>query len=138
MLEILAGDTSGHPIPAAQVTVTLGASNPRCPSTTLSGTTDQTGHVTITIAAMGCVDTSPSAAVIKVNGVTIRLYSNVKSPDFDGVGGSGRVDLADLLIFAAEFNGGPAACHDYTNDSVTNLSDLVIFGEAFSHANHCP
>ena len=137
-LDIAVLNQSDLPMVGASVVVLLGASNPLCPTAVLAGTTDATGHVTITVDAMGCLDTSPLAGMIKANGVTIRAYVNVKSPDFDGASGNGRVNLADLLVFAAEFNGGPAGCHDYNNDNTTNLTDLVIFGQAFSHANHCP
>ena len=129
----------GAPIPNASVVVLLTARNPACPGAVLTGTTNASGIVTITIAASGCADATPSACVIKGNGVTLRSFVNCKSPDFDGAGGNGVVNLADLISFANEFNGNSVSgCHDYTNDNETNLSDLIPFGSAFSTAKHCP
>lgn len=130
---------SNQPIANASVVVLLTAANNICPAAVLTGTTNASGIVTITVAAGGCADGVPSAAVIKANGVTFRQYANCKSPDYDGAAGNGLCNLADLIAFSAEFNAlNPAGCHDYTNDSATNLSDLIIFGEGFSGAKHCP
>ena len=127
-----------QPMANAQVVVLLTSANPVCPGAVLNATTDSQGRCTMTIAAGGCSDGQPSVCVIKANGVTMRAYINAKSPDFDGARGDGVVNLADLIVFAREFNGqDPAGCHDYTNDNLCNLSDLTIFGEAFSRALHC-
>jgi len=132
-------NSSGNPINGASVVVILTASNPSCPAAVLTGTTNASGVVTITIAAGGCVDGIPSACVIKANGAPIRNFANAKSPDYDGAGGSGAVDISDLISFAAEFNGiNVPGCHDYTNDNLTDISDLIPFGSAFSTAKHCP
>lgn len=132
-------DPSFRPMVGAIVTVLLTPRNPACPGAVLSGTTDSNGTTAITIAAGGCADGLPSTCVVKVDGFTVRSYVNCKSPDFDGAAADGRVDLADLLSFAREFNGvTPPGCHDYTNDNQTDLSDLIPFGAAFSTAKHCP
>lgn len=132
-------NSSGAPIANASTVVLLTASNPACPAALLTGTTNASGVVTITIAASGCADGIPSACVVKANGVTIRSFVNAKSPDYDGAGGNGLVNLSDLIAFANEFNGiNVPGCHDYTNDNLTNLSDLIPFGAAFSTAKHCP
>ncbi len=128
-----------QPMANAQVVVLLTSNHPVCPGAVLSATTDSQGRCSITVAAGGCSDAQPSACLIKANGVTMRSYINVKSPDFDGAHADGVVNLADLILFSREFNGfAPAECHDYTNDNLCNLSDLTIFGEAFSRALHCP
>ncbi|MBK8229229.1 MAG: hypothetical protein IT349_01795 [Candidatus Eisenbacteria bacterium] len=122
----------------AQVSVQLTSANPLCPSGVLSGVTDSQGKLELDVAAGGCAHLTPQVGVIKANGVTIRSYVNVKSPDWDGATSDGLVNLADLLAFARQFNGQEAAeCHDYTNDGVCDLSDLTIFGGAFSSALHC-
>lgn len=129
----------GNALSNVSVVVLLTASNPTCPAAVLSGVTNGAGVLTLTIAASGCRNHQPSAAVVKANGVTVRTYVNCKSPDYDGSGGNGAVALPDLIAFANEFNGvTPAGCHDYTNDGVTGLSDLIPFGSAFSLARHCP
>lgn len=128
-----------EPVPDAAVVVYLTSLNPACPGAVLTGTTNAQGITTITVAAGGCADGVAGAGVIKANGVTIRSYVNVKSPDWDGARSDGVVNLADLISFAQQFNGiVPAECHDYTNDGVCDLSDLTIFGPAFSRGLRCP
>jgi hypothetical protein len=131
-------NSSDAPINAASVVVLLTATNPACPNAVLTGITNSSGVVTITVAASGCTDGVPSAGVWKANGVTIRQYVNVKSPDYDGASGNGQVNLSDLVNFSGQFNGLlPAICHDYNNDGDCGLEDLVVFGKAFSGAKKC-
>lgn len=128
----------GEPMADAAVVVLLTSATSACPGTVLTGSTSTAGVCTITLSASGCSGGSPGSGVIKANGITIRSYSNVKSPDFDGAGGNGVVDLADLLSFAAQFNGQhPAECHDYDNNHLCNLGDLVVFSGGFTTAKHC-
>lgn len=129
----------GDVIVGANVVVLLGAANPACTAAVLTGTTNGSGVTTITLGAGGCSHQVPGSGVIKANGVTIRSYSNVKGPDFDGAGGNKAVNLSDLVDFADQFNGvSPPQCHDYDNDGDTDVGDLTIFGAAFSGANNCP
>jgi hypothetical protein len=78
--------------------------------------------------------------VIRANGVTIREYDAVMSPDYagwDNVGLPDRSDLAmtpvDLAAFATAYQGGqgPASCHDYDNNGTTGPADLSVFVSAF-------
>lgn len=134
--EITVRNNVNAPIENAAVTVEVGASNPICPGAVLVGTTNSSGRCDIVLAGGGCVDQVALAGVIRANGVVIRAYSNVKSPDADG---NLRVDLADLVSFSAEFLGANQEdCHDYDNDEETGLSDLVLFSQAFVPGNHCP
>lgn len=64
------------------------------------------------------------------------------STDYDGGPCNRAVNLADLQQFSRYFNGtGPCPfgeCgHDYNNDGLCNLSDLVIFGAAYSWGISC-
>lgn len=132
---IVVRDNCGDPIASASVTVTLSERNPACNGTVLSGTTNDAGEVVLNLPASGCSHDVPLSGIIKANGLTIRSYSNVKSPDYDA---DGRVALPDLQQFAREFLGQtPDRCHDYDNDGQTRLQDLVLFSAAFSNANHC-
>ncbi|MFN8548976.1 MAG: hypothetical protein U0527_13675 [Candidatus Eisenbacteria bacterium] len=135
--QITIRNSLGNPIPGLSVVVLVTQlSLPMCSEFT--GVTDSQGHVDIVCGAAGCAHHVPGALVIKANGVTIRVYQNCKSPDFDGASGNGAVGLPDLIAFAREFNGqSPPSCHDYTNDGLCNLADLTIFGPAFSRALHC-
>ena len=138
ILTITVRNSDNNPIPNATVVVILTASNPACPNADLDATTDASGVATITVAASGCAHHVPGAGIVKANGVTIRSYDNVKSPDWDGAAGDGFTNLSDLVQFANEFNTiDPATCHDYTNDGACNLSDLIPFSEAFAGAKKC-
>ena len=138
-VEVVVRNQTGSPIADAAVVFQNLDNDLVCPSAVLSGTTDAAGRVRFTLAGGGCKSDVPLAAVIKANGVTIRNYSNVKSPDFDGSGADLVVNLADLVQFSAEFLGnGPAVCHDYDNNGTTDLGDLIIFSPAFVAGAHCP
>jgi hypothetical protein len=70
--------------------------------------------------------------------VTIRQFSNVKSPDYDGASGNLAVALGDLTQFSGEFLDNFAnECHDYDNNGNTGLEDVIIFGTPFTGAASC-
>ena len=132
-------NSSNNVIENASVVVTLTAANVVCGSTVLTGTTDVAGQVTLTLGGGGCTDEIPLSGVVKANGITIRAYENVKSPDYDGLEGNLAVALPDLVTFAAEFlaAAGMGTCHDYNNDEDTGLTELVLFGPTFTTPNSC-
>ncbi len=109
-----------------------------CPGAVLSGVTNPAGRVRLSLFGGGCTESMPLAAVIKVGGMVVRSYDNIKSPDYNGAAGDGAVDLSDLVAFTSAFLGAPGDCHDYDNDEVTGLSDLVLFGPSFMAGNSCP
>ncbi len=127
------------PVANAHVEVILGVNHTLCPGADFTTTTDGNGVASLTLAATGCSDDVALAGLIKVNGVTIRSYENVKSPDYDGASGDGSSNIADLIDFSNEFLGASTSdCHDYDNDGETGLDDLIIFSPAFINNNHCP
>lgn len=104
--------------------------------------TDQTGTCQVQLRAGGCINTPTlGACVVVANGIEIRNYSRVKSPDnasHTGSQPSGSVTVADLIFFAQEFKGETAAaCHDYNNDGTVNTGDLPTFGDAFRMGLAC-
>lgn len=126
------------PINAANVEVELSANNSTCAATVLTGVTNASGQVVITLGGGGCAHNIALSGVVKANGVTIRAYANAKSPDYDGAGGDLTVNLADLVSFSNEFLGAALAeCHDYDNNGTTDLGDLIIFSPAFVNPNSC-
>jgi hypothetical protein len=136
--QITVRNSSNNPISNASVVITLGAGNVLCGTTVLTGTTNASGQVTITLGGGGCEHNTPLSGIVKANGVTIRSYSNVKSPDFDGAGGNRTVQLGDLISFSNQFLGtDPSECHDYDNDGNTGLGDLIIFSPTFTNPNSC-
>ena len=126
------------PISGAAVTVEFSGAINLCAATVLAGVTDASGNVVLTLGGGGCANNIALSGVVKANGVTIRSYPNVKSPDYDGAGGDLVINLSDLVIFSNEFLGSiPAECHDYDNNGSTNLADLVIFSPGFVAPNSC-
>lgn len=138
VIDIYVRNAANNPMPQSGVEVRLEDGIALCSSNVLTGTTDANGFLRLTLAGGGCLHGLPFSGVIKANGITIRAYSNVKSPDYDGGGGDQVVDLADLISFSGEFLGGDGECHDYDNDGKTDLGDLIIFSPAFMNGNNCP
>lgn len=136
VLNILALTPGGVPIAGAAVAVVFTSAFHACADAVLTGVTDGDGRVSIVVSGSECAEGVSGSCAIKINGVTIRDYRNIKSPDGDV---NGVVDLSDLIRFASEFNGvEPARCHDYNNDHAVNLIDLSLFAASFGRASHCP
>jgi hypothetical protein len=132
-------NSSNNPIPNASVVVTVTGTTTLCSATVLTGTTNASGQVTLTLGGGGCAHNVALSGIIKANGVTIRSYSNVKSPDYDGASGSLLVDLSDFISFKDQFlDAAPNECHDYDNNGDTDLGDLIIFSAPFNAGNSCP
>jgi hypothetical protein len=110
--------------------------------------TDAAGNVTMNVPGGGCTKNYIDAVVIRANGVDIREYEHVMSPDYaatDNDGISGRwdhlVNPVDLASFVGAYKGGtgPASCHDYDNDGTTNPTDLAVFVSAYyGGTGFCP
>lgn len=131
-------NSSNNPINNASVVISVGASTTLCGATVLTGVTNAAGQVVLTLGGGGCAHNQALSGTVQANGVTIRQYSNVKSPDYDGAAGNLSVGLADLTQFSNEFLDNVAnECHDYDNNGNTGLEDLIIFGTPFTTAASC-
>ncbi len=145
-LSIFVHNSSNQPLPGFSVElIVLQSGINLCPGSVLTTEilltteTDDDGWAYFELAGGGCIHDTNLSATIKVNGVSVANYDNVKSPDFDGASGDGRVDLSDLVDFTGGFlDGSGGLCHDYDNDGAVTLSDLIIFSPAFVAPNHCP
>ncbi|MBD3161512.1 MAG: hypothetical protein GF346_04800 [Candidatus Eisenbacteria bacterium] len=105
------------------------------------GTTDENGFVRMNVRGGGCLKGRPDAVVIRVDGVEIRHYGAVVSPDYAGADNEGipgrfdlQIDPVDLAGFAAAYRGGTGgpSCHDYDNDGGTGPRDLAVFVSAYA------
>lgn len=105
------------------------------------GVTDENGYVRMNVKGGGCHKGPTDAVRIRVNGVEIRNYEAVVSPDYAGAddeGIPGRFDLqvnpVDLAGFALAYRGGSGgpSCHDYDNDGETGPLDLAVFVSAYA------
>ncbi|MEZ4648249.1 MAG: hypothetical protein R3E97_05570 [Candidatus Eisenbacteria bacterium] len=128
------------PLPAWEVSCTFTAGT-LCPSAVLTGVTDANGQVAFRFTGGGC---GQGAVVARIDAsnltpiYNVRTFDVVKSPDFDGAGADGVVNVADLVVFSGEFLGtSPADCHDYDNSGATDLGDLIIMSPAFVNQVRC-
>ncbi|MEZ4653108.1 MAG: hypothetical protein R3E12_05745 [Candidatus Eisenbacteria bacterium] len=131
-------NSANVPINNATVVVSVGANTTLCGATVLTGVTNASGQVVLTLGGGGCAHNVANYGLVSANGVTIRRYSNCKSPDYDGASGNLAVGLADLTQFSSEFlDNAPNECHDYDNNANTGLEDVIIFGTPFTSAASC-
>lgn len=131
-------NSANAPINNSAIVITLGPDLVLCGATVLSGVTNASGQVVLTLGGGGCAHQIPLSGIVRASGVTIRAYENVKSTDYDGSGGNLLVNLADLTQFSGEFGGSiPSECHDYDNDGSVGLPDLIIFSGPFQQAASC-
>lgn len=108
-----------------------------CGAAVTRGTTDANGVAEFNIPGGGCYK-GAGALVIRANGVEVRNFSCVVSPDYagsDDQGIAGRwslsVTAADFAAFGQAWNGGTggASCHDYNNNGAMDAADLSVFGQ---------
>jgi hypothetical protein len=126
----------GVPVPNAFVEIIPGQpmNHLVCSGGTLTGITDAQGQVTMNLAMGGCT-LGQNAVRVRVNGVDIRAYPRLLSPDYDN-GPDGTVGLSDFTCFAAAFVAGAPGCTDYFNDETTGLDDFTAFAECWGGT--CP
>lgn len=141
---------SGLPLPGADVWVVIGGRDTGhtklCGNQAVRQYADGAGMAVFNIAGGGCFK-SPGVVDIYADGIRIRRYDEIMSPDYRGSDDAGMpdrwrlaVDPAALAAFVASFQGGvgPSSCHDYDNDGVTGGADLAVFVAAYrGGANAC-
>jgi hypothetical protein len=125
-------DSSGQPMPNVYVELVFDPACSRlcvCVSAVLEGYTNANGQVELRLATGGCCQ-QPGAATILAQGIPIRIYNTVTSPDLTGPVGAGdcRVVLADFSVIASCLGTGAGGCCDFTGDDASSLVDLVVFG----------
>lgn len=132
-------NAAGNVIPGAVIQVTFGSPLivACAPGLPWNGTANGSGVWTKNFNGGGCFN-GANACVITANGVIIRTYVNVKSPDWNGGVGDLQVITNDFSNFVAAYVPGAAGCHDYDNNGTTNLADFVIFAGGFSPSHVCP
>jgi len=125
-------NSNNQPINNAAVNITFGSGLCYCATMNFNATTNAQGVATLTLRGGGCIDNVANAAVIRANGVIIRAYNNAKSPDW-APGCDLRINLSDLLR-QSPLND---PCHDYDNNGVQNLSDILLFTTGYTPAHSC-
>ena len=109
-----------------------------CGSAILTKYTDPDGKVEFNVPGGGCAK-EPEAMSIRANGVIIRIFHSIVSPDYaawDNVGQPDKWSLSitarDFAAFAQAMGPGGSSCHDYDNNGTTGASDLSVFGQVWS------
>lgn len=116
-----------YPMPNAfvEVIVEWPPNHHFCPGAQLTGITNAHGEVAFNLAMGGC-SLAVHAVRIRANGVPIRVYPRLLSPDFDGQG-DGVVALSDFTFFGNAYIAGAPGCTDYYNDGTTGIDDFSGF-----------
>jgi hypothetical protein len=146
-------NAAGNDIPDAVVEVIIGH-QPDYLQTCYDGSpwtvknTDGAGMVEFNIPGGGCKKHTVDVVQIRANGVDIREYEHVMSPDYLGTDDNGytgfwslTVAPADLAAFNASYQGGigPPSCHDYDNNLTTGPADFAVFSQSyFGGTGYCP
>jgi len=102
-----------------------------CTNFVTTGSTAANGLVEFNLKFGGCCE-YPVAAIIWADGVQIRGYEVVVSPDRYGspLGGANcATELDDFADFVN--NRDMPGCTDYTGDGTTNLADFAVFADAW-------
>lgn len=141
LVTVTVKNAAGNVIPNATINVTMGSPLINGCATPdplpWDGVADGSGVWSKNFNAGGCFG-GANACVITANGVPIRSYVNVKSPDWNGGVANLLVQGDDFSNFLASFNPGTPGCHNYDNDNDTDLADFVIFASGFNPGHQCP
>ena len=126
-LTVIVRDEFNNPIQDADVSIVFLDCTDLCIDTPsgLSGTTDVNGIVILIPSVGGCEICTIN---IMADGVLIKSYSQVISPDWDGSWADGIVDSDDYDYFATIYN-TTEPCGDYDGDGNTSLPDMSILYE---------
>jgi len=126
---------ANNPIANAAVNVAFGT-GPLCVCGTMvyNTTTNSSGVAVLTLRGGGCIKNTDLACVFRANGVVVRDFQNLKSPDWDGAAGNCLVNLSDLVVYAR----GNDLCFDFNNNGILDITDFSIFASAYTPAHHCP
>ncbi len=122
------------PVPNAYVEIVVGQpfGHYVCPGAQGAGITNEQGQVAFNLAMGGC-RLGHDVVRILANGVVIRIYDRLLSPDFDGEA-DGAVTLADFAFFGHAHMTGAAGCTDYYNDGTTGIDDFTGFAACWGRS----
>ena len=103
-----------------------------CDMADLTGYTNASGQVVINVGLGGCCHVDGgAAAAIYADGVVIRSYDYVVSPDWNEALGNCVMGLDDFTIFGNYWVSGAGGCTDYDGNGATGIVDFSIFGQGW-------
>jgi hypothetical protein len=131
-------DAGGVALPGEPVFLVFNSpSNVLCGTQVFAGVTDGLGQVQFVMSGGGCGSLPSDVEVWATTGPTLLRTFMTRSPDFDGGSGDLRVTLADLLEFSNEFRGISPDCHDYNRNGRVDVADVIIFAGTFTRGASC-
>lgn len=101
-----------------------------------TGTGGNAGLISFNLAASGCCEVTTAGRIV-ADGLPIRGYDIIVSPDYDGFSGSCGTDLSDFIAFGAAGWTGQETCYDTSGDGIVGLPDFIAFGSAFGTVQGC-
>jgi hypothetical protein len=141
VVTVMDGDSPPAPIESSWVTLTIIG-----PDTNLcfcdlyphvwAGWTDASGRVVLYQPFGGCSWDVGDNVVIQADGIPLRLYEWIVSPDWNQDFGDCIMSGADFTVFGWAWSGDPSniqpLCSDYNGDGLITGSDFTVFGFAWS------
>ena len=99
-----------------------------CSTLVLTGVTDANGDVSFNLTFGGCCE-EVASVIITADGVPIRQYDFISSPDNNGGIGDGSVNLGDFITFGGTWG---SECTDLDGSCGASIGDFVTFGGSFT------
>lgn len=133
-------DSDGNPCPWVKVEIDISACNTLCvdcPSG-LVGMTNQMGWLMMDPRVGGYEECE---VVLRADGVVLRTFNRVTSPDWDGTRADGDVDITDFSYFALNYPSPPMPYEpalDYNGDGIVGAADSSLFGACYPNENTFP
>ncbi len=107
-----------------------------CDGLVLSGYTDVNGMIDFNMAAGGCCEVTTAARIV-ADGLPIRGYDVVSSPDWNGAAGDCAMGTDDFIAFGSLGWSGGQNCFDTTGDGTIDVTDFINFGNVWGTSQGC-
>jgi len=111
-----------------------------CDGLVLSGYTsdspDPVGYISFNLAASGCCEVTTAGRIV-ADGLPIRGYDIIVSPDYNGATGDCNMFTDDFVAFGAQGWAGQHTCYDTSGDGFVGVADFIAFGSAWGTDQGC-
>lgn len=137
-ITVLVRNADGDPLEGIDVEVDFSDCTELCwcdPPMESTGPTNAAGITVICFSGGGC---EQCTVIVRADGVTICVYQDVRSTDWDGSACDGIVGGADFAFFATAFKVTQDPCADYNCDGAVTGADFAIFAVSFQFGDACP
>ncbi|MFC1572710.1 hypothetical protein ACFL6M_03835 [Candidatus Eisenbacteria bacterium] len=134
------GDNPPAPIESSWVTLTIADPDENlcyCEQypPVWAGFTDANGRVVLYQPFGGCSWGVSWNAVIQADGIPLRAFEWIVSPDWNQDSGNCEITISDFTVFGWAWSGDPSniqpLCSDYDGNGLFTVVDLTLFGYAW-------